>query len=138
MLITLPALPAVMIVLPDRRGVPEAMSRIVQIVTVIPVWTGAIMNIVPMDVPAAFATLLHPAVIMIVVVAQYGIPASILTGLMFVVSTGVGPSALMVSVAVNLIIAHGVVGTAVPYRRQIVLAEHLTVVGLPALFYVMT
>jgi len=124
-----------MIVLPDRRGVPEAMSRIVQIVTLMPAWIGAIMNIVPMDVPAAFAIPLPQDVIGIRVaphlihITGQMVPAAVL---------GVGPSALMVSVAVNLIIAHGVVWTAVACRRQIVLAEHLTVVGLPPLFYVMT
>ena len=41
-----------MSVLLARNDVLETMSRIVQIVTLMPAWIGAIMNIVPMDVPA--------------------------------------------------------------------------------------
>jgi len=51
-LLTLTAPPAVMSVLLARNDVLETMSRIVQIVTLMPAWIGAIMNIVPMDVPA--------------------------------------------------------------------------------------
>jgi len=42
---------AVMNVLLARNDALEAGSRIVQIVTLMPAWIGAIMNIVPMAVP---------------------------------------------------------------------------------------
>ena len=51
MLLILTAPLAVMNVLLARNDALEAGSRIVQIVTLMPAWIGAIMNIVPMDVP---------------------------------------------------------------------------------------
>ena len=87
-----------------------------------------------MGVPAAFAIPLPQDVIGIRVaphlihITGQMVPAAVL---------GAGLNVLKEGVAVTQ--TQCAVWTAVACRRQIVLAEqHLTVVGLPALFYVMT
>lgn len=125
MLITLSALPAVMIVLLARSGVLEAMSRIVQNVMLISVWTGAIMNIVLMDVLAAFATPLPQDAIGTVV----ALLLIRITGRMILaVALGAGLNVLEEGVAVTQ--THGAAGTQVLLQQQTALAVKEEQIGV--------
>ena len=97
MLLILTAPLAVMNVLLARNDALEAMSRIVQIVMMIPVWTGAIMSTVPMGVPAVLVLGRLAVVITIhhVPVGIHNIPIIIMSaalptvlGLVIVVAVG--------------------------------------------------
>jgi len=92
-----------MIVLPDRRGVPEAMSRIVQIVTLMPAWIGAIMNIVPMDVPVVLV-LERLAVVITIQDAPVGIH-----NIPIIIMSAALPTVLGLVIVVAVGAIHGVV-----------------------------